>query len=57
MQEDFAQLSAMATHTHGYNYKYDGTYEDMGLLIKKYVAAYMPVIEIFFKNILFKSLF
>ena len=57
LQEDFAQLSGRSNNTHGADYKYSGSYEDLGLLIKKYVAAYMPVTEVFFKTILFNYLF
>ncbi len=57
LQEDFAQLSGKQKKTHGENYKYDGTYEDIGILIKKYVAAYLPVMEVFFRNVFFNYLF
>lgn len=56
-QEDFAQLSNKSKNTHGNDYKYSGSYHDIGLLIKKYVAAYMPVSEVFFKVVLFNYLF
>ena len=57
LQEDFAQLSGKQKTTNGGNYKYSGTYEDIGLLIKKYVAACMPVTEIFFGIVFFNYLF
>ena len=56
LQEDFAQLSGKHKKTHGGNYKYHGTYEDIGILIKKYVAASHPALEVFFKNIFFNYL-
>lgn len=53
LQEDFAQLLSRTSKTHGENYKYDGTYEEIGQLIKKYVAAAPPAIEEFFRLITF----
>lgn len=53
MQEDFAQLTSRTGVTHGESFKYDGTYEEMGLLIKKYVAAAIPALEKFFQLIVF----
>ena len=35
LQEDFAQLSNRSRLSHGEAYKYAGTYEEVGLLIKK----------------------
>jgi len=57
LQEDMAQLSGRSKKTNGENFKYTGTYEDIGGLIKRYVAAYMPAIEVFFKNVFFNYLF
>ncbi len=53
MQEDFAQLTSRTKDTHGEHFKYTGTYEEVGLLIKRFVAAAMPALERFFKLILF----
>src|SRR5690606_13181902 len=49
MQEDFAQLTYRTKASHGDAFKYDGTYEEIGLLIKKFVAASMPALERFFR--------
>lgn len=57
MQEDFAQLTNRTKHTHGDAFKYDGTYEEIGLLIKKYVAAAIPALEKFFTLIVFNYVF
>ena len=57
LQEDFAQLSGKQRRTHGENYKYSGAYEEIGRLIKKYVAASEPAMEVFFRNVLFNYLF
>lgn len=53
LQEDFAQLSSRSKQTHGDTFKYEGTYEEIGHLIKRYVAASMPAMERFFKLVLF----
>lgn len=57
MQEDFAQLTNRTKYTHGETFKYDGTYEEIGLLIKKIVAASMPALEKFFQLVIFNYVF
>lgn len=57
LQEDFAQISGKTKKTDGDNYKYNGSYEDIGLLIKQKVAAYPVVLESFFKVVLFNYIF
>jgi len=57
LQEDFAQLAGKTRQMNGENFKYDGTYEDMGSLIKRYVAASVPALEVFYKTIFFNYLF
>lgn len=53
LQEDFAQLTQRTTHTHGETYKYEGSYAEIGTLIRQYVAAAIPALESFFKLIVF----
>ncbi|HEU0228569.1 MAG TPA: HipA domain-containing protein [Arachidicoccus soli] len=53
MQEDFAQLLSRTSDTHGETFKYEGTYEEIGLLIKQFVAAAPPALENFFKLVVF----
>ena len=53
MQEDFAQLTNRTKQSHGDTFKYDGTYREIGLLIKRFVAAAMPALEKFFQLIVF----
>jgi len=53
LQEDFAQLTKRTKATHGASFKYDGTYEEIGGLIRKYVAAAPPGLEKFFQLIVF----
>ena len=57
LQEDMAQISGRSRKTHGEAFKYDGTYEEIGQMIKKYVAAYPPAIEQFFRIVVFNYLF
>lgn len=57
LQEDFAQILGKTKKSHGENFKYDGTYEEIGLAIKASVAAYLPAVEGFFKLVLFNYLF
>jgi len=57
VQEDFAQITNRTKETHGESYKYDGSYLEIGELIKKYVPASMVAIENFFKIIVFNYIF
>ena len=57
LQEDFAQISERTEETHGKNYKYDFSYEEIADLIKKYVKAYAVEIEKYFQIIVFNYLF
>ena len=57
LQEDFAQISGKTKKSDGDNYKYSGTYEDIGKLIREKVAAYPPVLEDFFKLVMFNYIF
>ena len=57
IQEDFAQITNRTKETHGESYKYEGSYLEIGELIKKYVPASMIAIENFFKLVLFNYVF
>jgi serine/threonine-protein kinase HipA len=57
IQEDFAQITNRTKETHGESYKYEGSYLEIGELIKKFVPASMIAIENFFKIILFNYIF
>lgn len=57
LQEDFAQISGKTKRINGDNYKYSGTYEDIGVLIKQKVAANPPVLEDFFRLVVFNYIF
>ena len=57
IQEDFAQITNRTKETHGESYKYEGSYLEIGELIKKYVPASMIAIENFFQIVLFNYVF
>jgi serine/threonine-protein kinase HipA len=57
LQEDFAQIAQRSEETHGKNYKYDFSYEEIARLIKKHVNAYPVEIEKYFKIIIFNYIF
>ncbi|MFT4024388.1 MAG: HipA domain-containing protein [Flavihumibacter sp.] len=57
LQEDFAQISGKTKKKDGAHYKYEATYEDMGNLIKEKVPAAAPVLEAFFRVVLFNYIF
>lgn len=56
-QEDFCQLSNRTEETAGRNYKYDGSYEEAGRILKRYCNAYPVEIEKLFALIVFNYLF
>lgn len=56
-QEDFAQIAQITEETHGRNYKYDLSYEEIGALIKRHIPMYAVEIEKFFRLILFNYIF
>ncbi len=53
LQEDFAQVASRSEETHGKNYKYDYSYEEIGDLIRKHVAASVVCMERFFQLVVF----
>src|SRR5450432_888952 len=57
LQEDMAQISGRSRQTTGENFKYEGTYEEIGHLIKQHVAAAIPALENYFRLVLFNYLF
>jgi serine/threonine-protein kinase HipA len=57
LQEDFAQIAGRTEETHGKNYKYDFSHEEIAILMKQHVKAYLPEIEKYFQIILFNYLF
>lgn len=57
LQEDMAQLTGRTKQSAGENFKYDGTYAEIGQQIRQHVAAYPLVIEQFFRAVLFNYIF
>lgn len=57
LQEDMAQISGRSRESGGENYKYNGTYEEIGGLIRRHVSAYIPALEDFFRIVVFNYLF
>ena len=56
-QEDFAQIAQLSEETHGKDYKYDLSYEEIGNLIKQHIATYQVEMEKFFRMVLFNYTF
>lgn len=55
-QSDFAQIAGLVPEKDGDNYKYEGSYEHIAELIRKYVSAADIAVEIFFRMVLFDYL-
>jgi serine/threonine-protein kinase HipA len=56
-QEDFCQLSNRSPETKGKNFKYDGSYEEVGEIVYKYCSASKIEIEKLYKQIIFCYIF
>ena len=56
-QEDFAQMAQLSEETHGKNYKYDLSYEEIGALIRRHIPMYAFELEKFFRLVLFNYIF
>jgi len=52
-QEDFCQLSGRSRETHGRNFKYAGSYEELGGVLEKFCPSYAIEIEKLFRLIVF----
>lgn len=55
--EDFATLAEKTKDSHGVDFKYDGSYEDLFDLLKKYVGPYKVEAPKLFRLILFNYVF
>jgi len=53
LQEDFCQLAGKTEDSHGKNYKYDASYEDIAEIMKRHIAPYPVESEKLFKLIVF----
>lgn len=56
-QEDFSSLAHKSAITHGKDFKYTGSYEDVALLIRTYVSAWQVEISKLFTLVIFNYLF
>lgn len=56
-QEDFCQLSNRSEETGGKNYKYDGSYEEAGRILRQFCTAYPVEVEKLFARIVFNYVF
>jgi serine/threonine-protein kinase HipA len=56
-QEDFAALAAKSPQTHGTNYKYQGSYLDLFLLMRQFIPSYRVESLKLFKLLVFNYLF
>lgn len=56
LQEDFAQIADKTEDNAGQNYKYEYSYEEIALLMKKFVAAYPIEAEKFYSLVIFNYL-
>lgn len=56
-KEDFASLAGKTEENAGPNFKYDYSYEELAVLLKKYVPAYLVEVEKLFRIIVFNYLF
>lgn len=56
-QEDFSSLAQKTSLTHGKDFKYTGSYEDLALLIRENVSAWQVEISKYFTLVLFNYLF
>jgi len=56
-KEDFASLVGKTKDNAGENFKYDYSYEELGILIQKFVPAWRVEIEKYFSLVLFNYLF
>jgi len=55
--EDFATLLGKTEEQEGANYKYNGSYEDIGRIIKKYIPSATIAMEKYFRLVVFNYLF
>ncbi len=56
-QEDFASVLARSETGSGSNFKYSGSYSDIAGGIRRYIAAWPPAMEEFFRLIVFNYIF
>lgn len=55
--EDFASLIGKSEAEHGSYFKYDGSFEDIARMIRKYIPAWMIAMERFFRLVVFNYIY
>ena len=56
-QEDFCQLAERSEETHGLNYKYDASYEELATLVRRYCPSHLVENPKIFFTIIFNYVF
>ena len=56
-KEDFASLAGLTGDNAGPNFKYEYSYEELGMLIQRYVPAWRVEIEKYYARVIFNYLF
>lgn len=56
-QEDFSSLAQKSSYTHGKDFKYTGSYEDVAMLLKQNVSAWQVEMSKLFTIIVFNYIF
>ena len=56
-QEDFCQLAGRSEETHGLNYKYDASYEELAALVRRYCPSHLVENPKIFFTIIFNYVF
>ena len=56
-QEDFCQLAERSEETHGLNYKYDASYEELAALVRRYCPSHLVENPKIFFTIIFNYVF
>lgn len=56
-QEDFCQLSGRTPDTSGKDFKYEGSYEELGEILRRLCSAYIIEIEKLYKLVVFNYVF
>lgn len=56
-QDDFCSLVGRTTETDGKDFKYEGSYEDIAICIRKYIPAWPVAMEQFFRLVVFNYIY
>ncbi|MCQ2289538.1 MAG: HipA domain-containing protein [Muribaculaceae bacterium] len=56
-QEDFCSIVGRTEETHGNDFKYEGSYEDIAQCIRKYIPAWPVAMEQYFRIVVFNYIY